>query len=99
MKKNILLLAVVLFFLASQSFSQDSISPLGKTYRIALFAPMYLDSVFTNNELISSNSIPKFIIPAIEFTQGARIALDTVSLNGKHAEAYIYDSKPYTQTI
>ena len=38
-------------------------------------------------------------MPAIEFTQGARIALDTLSLNGKHAEAYIYDSKSFTQPI
>ena len=99
MKKNIWSLAVALFFLATQSFAQDSISPLAKTYRIAVFSPMYLDSVFGNNMPNFDKSIPKFIMPAIEFTQGARIALDTLSLNGKHAEAYIYDSKSFTQPI
>jgi hypothetical protein len=99
MKKSIWYLVVALFFLATQSFAQGSISPLVKTYRIAVFSPMYLDSVFGNNMPNLDNSIPKFILPAIEFTQGARIALDTLSLNGKHAEAYIYDSKSYTQPI
>src|ERR1017187_6061443 len=99
MNKNIWSLAVALFFIATQSFAQDSISPLAKTYRIAVFSPMYLDSVFGNNMQNSDKSIPKFIMPAIEFTQGARIALDTLSLNGKHAEAYIYDSKSFTQPI
>ena len=47
----------------------------------------------------SDKSIPKFIMPAVEFIQGAHIALDTLSLNGKHAEAYIYDSKSFTQPI
>jgi hypothetical protein len=96
MKKNILSLAVVSFFLVTQLFAQDNIL---KTYRIAVFAQVYLDSVFGNNMPNSDKSIPKFIMPALEFTQGARIALDTLSLNGKHAEAYIYDSKSFKQPI
>jgi hypothetical protein len=100
MKKYIWSLAVALFFLTTRnSFAQDSISPLSKTYRIAVFSPMYLDSVFQNDVLTSDKSIPKFIIPAIEFTQGAHVALDTLSLNGKHAEAFIFDSKSFTQPI
>ena len=98
MKKNIWSLAVVLFFLATQSFAQNN-TPSTKIYKIAVFAPMYLDSVFTNSELNTNNSIPKFIMPAIDFIQGAHIALDTLSLNGKHAEAYIYDSKSFTKPI
>src|SRR5664279_5589903 len=99
MKKNIWALAVALFLLTPPLIAQDSILPLAKTYRIAVFSPMYLDSVFGSNMPYSDKSIPKFIMPAIEFTQGVRIALDTLSLNGKHAEAYIYDSKSFTQPI
>ena len=72
-------------FSATQSFAQDSISPVAKTYRIAVFAPVYLDSVFGTNMPNLDKSIPKFIIPYIEFIQGARIALDTLSLKWKHA--------------
>ena len=98
MKKNICFALCVLFFSATQSFAQNAIPP-NKIYRIAVFSPMYLDSVFSNSELISSNSIPKFIMPSVEFVQGARIALDTLALNGKKAEAFIYDSKSFTRPI
>ncbi|MEO8569236.1 MAG: hypothetical protein ABI419_08870 [Ginsengibacter sp.] len=98
MKKNICFVLFVLFFSAMQSIAQNAIPP-NKTYRIAVFSPMYLDSVFSNNELISSNTIPKFIMPSVEFVQGARIALDTLALNGKKAEAFIYDSKSFTRPI
>ncbi len=100
MKKNIWFLSVALFFLSIQiSYAQNNITPAAKIYRVAIFAPLYLDSVFTNSMLRSDNSIPKFIMPAVEFVQGARIALDTLSLKGKHAEAFIYDSKSFTQPI
>jgi len=100
MKKNIWSLIIVMFFLAIQiSFAQNNITHQTKIYRVAIFAPMYLDSVFINSELSSYKSIPKFIMPAVEFIQGARIALDTLSLNGKHAEAFLYDSKSFTQPI
>ena len=38
-------------------------------------------------------------MPAVDFIQGAQIALDTLTLNGKHVEAFIYDSKSFTQPI
>jgi len=99
MKKNIWSLAAALFSFAMQSAAQNNIAPSTKIYRVAVFAPMYLDSVFTNSGLNASGSIPKFIMAGVEFIQGARIALDTLSLNGKHAEAYMYDSKSVTQPI
>ncbi len=80
-------------------FAQNQIRSSSKTYHIAIFAPLYLDSVFTNTGLNVENSIPKFIVPGVEFAQGAHIALDTLMLNGKSADATIYDSKSYTQTI
>ena len=101
MKKNILILSVLIITAFSQSlFGQDeaAITP-SETYHIAIFAPLYLDSVFTNGQLNSDNSIPKFIVPAVEFVQGAHIALDTLIINGKSAEASIYDSKSYHQPL
>jgi hypothetical protein len=100
MKKNILFLTVALIVAFSQSlFSQNQITTLSKTYHIAVFAPLYLDSAFSNGQINGSTTIPKFILPAVEFVQGAHIALDTLSLNGKSADATIYDSKSYTQPI
>jgi hypothetical protein len=100
MKKN-KCFVLILFFLAIKqfSFAQDTINPSGKVFKIAVFAPLYLDSVFNNDDPNSVKSIPKFIAPALEFVQGAHIAFDTLSLNGNLAEAFIYDSKSYTHSI
>ncbi len=101
MKKNILILSVLMIGAASQSlFAQnDTTTTLPETYHIAIFAPLYLDSAFSNGQLTPDNSLPKFIMPAVEFVQGAHIALDTLSINGKSVEANIYDSKSYQQPI
>ncbi len=101
MKKNIWLLVLVFISAGTKiSFAQNSfIDADAKVYKVALFAPMYLDSVFSNSELRPGNSIPKFIMPSVEFIQGAKIALDTLTLNQKKAEAFIYDSKSSTKPI
>ena len=101
MKKNILILSVVMIIAVSQSlFAQnEATTTLPETYHIAIFAPLYLDSAFSNGQLSSDNSIPKFIMPAVEFVQGAHIALDTITVNGKSVVASIYDSKSYLQPI
>ena len=100
MKKNFLFLIVALIFASLQfSYAQNEIATPPKTYHIALFAPLYLDSAFSMDEMNSGTSIPKFIMPAVEFVQGAHIALDTLTFNGKSAEVSIYDSKSYTQPI
>ncbi len=82
------------------SYAQNNyIASDAKVYRVAVFAPIYLDSVFSTGEFTSGNSIPKFIMPSVEFVQGAQIAFDTLALNGKKAEAFIYDSKSITRPI
>lgn len=96
MKKNICLL-LSFFFTVNFLFAQTN--SITKTLKVAVFAPMYLDSAFATNALRTQNSIPKFIMPAVEFTQGAQIALDTMAIGDKHVEAFLYDSKSFTQPI
>lgn len=107
--KKYILGSIVLFALAghgnslaqsgktfTKEFQKDTIE---KTYRVAIFAPLYLDSVFTGNKLRSQTSIPMFTVGGMDFIQGAQIALDTLNLNGKHVEAFIFDSKSTTQPV
>ena len=68
-------------------------------YRVGIFAPMYLDSVFSNNSLRYKETVPKFIMPAIDFVQGAVIALDSMKMGKENVKAFIYDTKSYTQNI
>ncbi len=93
-----LLIVFFLFLGIQKSYAQSNVAPAEKVYRVALFAPLYLDSAFTNGQLKSQRTLPKLIMPAVEFVQGAEIAFDTLSLNGKHAEAFIYDSKSFTKS-
>ncbi|MEP7229096.1 MAG: hypothetical protein ABI691_02525 [Ginsengibacter sp.] len=101
MKKNIWFLGLILIITSTKiSFAQDTYdAQYTKVSRVAIFAPMYLDSVFSNTSFSTSNSLPRFIMPAVEFVQGAQIALDTLTLNGKKAEVFIYDSKSVSRPI
>jgi hypothetical protein len=90
-----LLLCSSLF--ANTSFQKDTSTQ--KVYKIAVFAPLYLDSVFTENKLRSETSLPKFIMPSVEFVQGAEIAFDSLATTGQRIEAFIYDSKSYKEPL
>jgi len=100
MKKKICCFLFLFIPLASSVlYAQDSLVVAPKNYKVAIFAPLYLDSVFSNYKLKSETAIPKFIMPGVEFVQGAMIAFDTLSAANDHVEATIYDTKSYTQPI
>ena len=68
------------------------------SYKVGIFAPLYLDSVFTDKEFRYKQGVPRFIMPAVDFVQGAQVALDSMQGN-ENIEASIFDSKAYTQNI
>lgn len=97
--KRILYLLIISLFLSKSSFAQDSTQKKIKVYKVAVFAPLYLDSVFSYSGLRNDRTIPKFIMPAVDFVQGVQIAFDTMGLYNEHVEAFIYDTKSYTQPL
>ena len=86
-------------FLVVLALTANILSAQTRSFKVAVFAPLYLDSVFSNSQLRSEKSIPKFMSPALEFVQGAVIALDTLPLNTERVEAFVYDTKSYTQPL
>ncbi len=95
---------VGLFFLLVSSFAYQANAQTDAvqkfpTYKVGIFAPLYLDSVFTNNNFRYNQGVPKFIVPAVEFVQGAQIALDSMIMEKENIDASIYDSRSYTQSI
>src|SRR5438128_11001108 len=74
-------------------------SSFKKVYKVAVFAPLYLDSIFSGIKLKTENSLPKFAMPAVDFVQGAEIAFDSLSAAGEHVEAFIYDTKSATRPL
>ena len=82
-------LSIFLIFCVGQGFAQDS-----ATHRIAIFAPLYLDSAFDNfNNYRYEKQFPKFINPGLEFYEGAELALDSLSEEGAQLEVFVYDTR------
>jgi hypothetical protein len=82
----------------SVQVSQDSVI---KKHKIAIFAPIYLDSAFdgSNEYRYSRNTFPKFINPGLEFYEGVQLALDSLSKEGAELEVFIYDTRSATETL
>src|SRR4026207_1668170 len=61
-------------------------------HKIAIFAPLYLDSAFdqSNEYKYAKNIFPKFINPGLEFYEGAQLALDSLNKEGAELEIFIY---------
>lgn len=96
MKKVIALIA--LLFSCFSMKAQD-ITPVAKTYHIAIFSPLYLDSAFNGSIYKYGKGFPKFVQPGLDFVQGAKVALDSLPLPKGTIQANIYDCKAQIQNI
>lgn len=99
-KKNRLFL--ILFFLISTCTivnAQSDTNKPTKVFKVAIFAPLYLDSAFTGTEYRYSKDFPKFVLQGLDFVQGAQIALDSLPLPNINIDTRIYDSKSFLQNI
>ncbi|HEU5054121.1 MAG TPA: hypothetical protein VFT78_13470 [Hanamia sp.] len=100
MRKFTLSITLLFIFTGIQkTFAQVRPINVFKTYRVAIVAPLYLDSVFEGYHLKSETSIPNYSLAGIDFVQGAEMALDTINLGNKHVEAFIFDSKSVNQPL
>src|SRR5436190_22221091 len=90
-------LLIVGCILPITSFAQDTIPK----HRIAIFAPLYLDSAFndTAGYRYAKNIFPKFINPGLEFYEGAQLALDSLNKEYAPLEVFIYDTRSINESI
>lgn len=70
-----------------------------KTYKVAIFAPLYLDSVFKDNSYRYNKNFPKFILPGLDFIQGAQIALDSMEVFHGNIDASFYDTRSTLESL
>jgi ABC-type branched-subunit amino acid transport system substrate-binding protein len=93
MKKSFFFLAF--FLMAVAGFSQTN----GR-HKIAVFAPLYLDSAFNySGDYRFNKTFPKFLNPGVEFYQGVQLALDSLQQMGAPLEVFIYDTKSRTTSL
>ncbi|WP_090099184.1 ABC transporter substrate-binding protein [Chitinophaga sp. CF118] len=62
-------------------------------YNIALFSPLYLDSVFSTSTDIPGRTLPRYVLPGLDFYEGSQLALDSLQQQGIKLNVVIYDSK------
>lgn len=79
--------------------AQSSVINNKRHYKIGIFAPLYLDSIFNNNVYKYSQNLPRFIAPAVDFVNGAQLALDSLGKGDDFIDAYIFDTKSYTEKV
>jgi len=100
MKKKLLpvFILVALFCKSNDSFTQtDSIQ---KRYKVAVFAPLYLDSAFdASGEYRYDKNFPKFISPGLEFYEGVKLAADSLKIEKAQLDIEIFDTRSATQTV
>lgn len=98
MKKKVFLAAG--FFIVFAGLLQAQI----QRHKIAIFTPLYLDSVFdaAGNFKYDKNPFPRFVSAGLEFYQGTKAALDSLQKRGAPLDVFVYDSRgtqPISQLI
>src|SRR5829696_2258667 len=89
-----------LFFFSFLSIAFAGFSQTTGRHKIAVFAPLYLDSAFNYSGNYAFNkSFPKFLNPGIEFYQGVQLALDSLQKAGAPLEVFIYDIRSRTTSL
>lgn len=81
-------------FIFSFSFSQVSGQSSGTPLRIAVLAPLYIDSAFDNTTYkLGTTSMPKYILSGLDFYNGVMLAVDSLKKEGLELDVWIYDTK------
>lgn len=99
MKRNFFLLFSSLLLLAFQNASAQQGNELTKP-RIAIFAPLYLDSAFDafgNYRL--GDDFPRYLNPGLEFYEGVQLALDSLANEGISLDVFVFDTKSATKNL
>jgi hypothetical protein len=69
-------------------------------HKIAIFAPLYLDSAFDQvNNYRYGKQFPKYINPGLEFVEGAQLAFDSLARENDSLEVFIYDTRSVKENI
>ena len=94
MKKAFLL---ILLFLICNSIIAQNNHPAKK---IVVFTPIFLDSAFNDNNFkITNYTLPKNMLPGLDFYHGVMLAIDSLQVDHANIEVTIIDSKNSKEPI
>jgi hypothetical protein len=96
---NLLVITTLLLLWCVGANAQSTPQSQKKSFRIAIFAPLFLDSVYNGNSYRYGKEFPKFAFPGLDFIQGAQIALDSLPIPNTSIDAHIFDTKSDAENI
>ncbi len=66
-----------------------------KIWKVAVFAPVYLDSAYTQegNYRLGNQILPRYMMPGLDFYNGVMLAIDSLNAEKQPVEVLFYDSK------
>jgi ABC-type branched-subunit amino acid transport system substrate-binding protein len=95
-QKFFFLLIIFISFFEIVSASDTTLSPV----RIAVLAPLNLDSAFNGYEYdLSNTKISQFFLEGLEFYNGVMLAIDTLQKENANIEVWIYDTHKRGESI
>lgn len=87
---RVIWICAVILQTANATSQEDTVKPA----RIAVFAPVYLDSAFTGHTYrLGKNNLPKYLLPGLDFYNGILMATDSLSKEKAPIEVLFYDIK------
>jgi hypothetical protein len=85
---------------AQHLFGATPSGPDTPRLRLAIFAPLYLDSAFdAGGNYRYDKSFPKYISAGLEFYEGAQLALDTLAKEHVQLDVDIYDTRNAKESL
>ena len=100
MRAKVILLSLYGSLLGFVASAQSDSIPVPSQAKVGIFIPLHLDSVFnTSGSYKYNGSIPKFVMPGLEFYSGVQLALDSLKREGLSTEVFIIDTKDREQSI
>src|SRR4051794_39706412 len=89
--------ALPLIFVFTVSKGADTTKSL---LRIAVVAPLNLDSAFNGYEYTLSNTkIPQYFLSGLDFYSGVKMAIDSLQKENTNIEVWIYDTHKANQSM
>ncbi|MGH2565984.1 MAG: hypothetical protein ACRDE5_15810, partial [Ginsengibacter sp.] len=99
MKKIFYCLISSLLLLQVQNISGQMNDTVVKQ-RIAIFAPLYLDSAFdASGNYKFADGLPKYINSGLEFYEGVQLALDSLAYKGAPLEIFVFDTRAARKSL
>ncbi len=70
------------------------------SYKIVVLAPIFIDSAFNGNTYkVTGNSLPKTILPGLDFYNGVMMAIDSLQKEKANIEVIFYDTKSVSEPM